>query len=365
MATTDFHDVLEMGVREGASDWHIREGYPAYIRVNGRLMQVEGFTPTREFLEKAVREICTDEQIARYEKDGDADFALQEDGVGRFRVNLHRQRTGICLSFRHIKPKVPEFADLGLPGVITQIASEERGIIIVTGTTGSGKSTTLAAMLEYMNDHFDRHVITIEDPIEYNFADRQCIFEQREIGLDVSSFDSALVHALRQDPDVIVVGEMRDRNSFDAALVASDTGHLVLSTLHTSNASQSIQRILDFYDEEDRKQIRMALATNLRAIISQRLLPRANGEGRVPAMEIMINTPIVRKLLQEERLEKLASAIESSGDDGMCTFNQSLLRLVNEGTITEKTALEWATNPEQLKMNLQGIFLSSTSAIIG
>ena len=364
MAKTDFHEILDLGVREGASDWHIREGRPVVLRVSGKLVEVEGFTPTRGFLTKAVGQVCAPPAITRYEEHGDADFAHEEEAVGRFRVNLHRQRGRMCLTFRHVKPKVPAFEELGLPDVLREIASEERGIIIVTGTTGSGKSTTLAAMLEHMNDLFDRHVITIEDPIEFDFGDRRCIFEQREVGPDTSSFASALRHALRQDPDVIVVGEMRDRESFDAALIAADTGHLVLATLHTSNASQSVQRILDFYEEGGREQIRIALSTNLRAIISQRLVPRAEGSGVVPAMEILINRPIVRKLLHEGRLEKLPQAIETGGGDGMMTFNQSLLRLIEQGVITERTALEKATNPEQLQMNLNGIFLSA-GAIIG
>lgn len=365
MAATEFHDLLELGVKEGASDWHIRQGATVFLRVSGRLREVEGFVPSGEFLDKAVREICGQKQLDEYEEHGDSDFAHQEDDVGRFRVNLHRQRGLISLTFRHVKPKVPEFAELGLPPVVKDIASADRGIIIVTGTTGSGKSTTLAAMLEFMNESFDRHIITVEDPIEFDFRDGQCIFQQREVGPDTSSFRSALIHALRQDPDVIVVGEMRDQESFETAIVAADTGHLVMTTLHTSNASQSIQRILDLYSEEEREQILRALSTNLRAVISQRLVPRAEGEARVPTVEVMINTPIVRKLLEEGRLEKLAQAIETSSGDGMMTFNQSLYELANAGLITQETALQSASNPEQLKMNFQGIFLSSTNSIIG
>ena len=270
----------------------------------------------------------------------------------------------MALTFRHIKAKLPNFTDLGLPEVIQKIAADERGIILVTGTTGSGKSTTLAAMLEYMNCNFGRHVITVEDPIEYHYEDKYCVFEQREVGPDTSSFDSALIHALRQDPDVIVVGEMRNRDSFDTALTAADTGHMVMSTLHTSNAPQSIQRILDFYEEEERKQVRLSLASCLHAIISQRLVPKVGG-GRAPALEIMINTPVVRKLLEEDKLDKLASAIEAGEHDGMMSFNQCLLKLVNDSIITEETALDNATNPEQLQMNLKGIFLTTGSAILG
>ena len=365
MAVSNFRDVLELGVESGASDWHIREGSPVYLRVSGALSEVEGLVPSKEFLEETLQQICTERDLANFEEHGDSDFAHYEDDIGRFRVNLHRQRNLIALTFRHIKAKVPDFKNLGLPDILQDIAGSERGIVLVTGTTGSGKSTTLAAMLEYMNEHSNRHIITIEDPIEYHFSDRNCIFEQREVGPDTSSFDSALIHALRQDPDVIVVGEMRNRHSFDTALTAADTGHLVMSTLHTSNASQSIQRILDFYEEQERKQVRLSLASNLQAIVSQRLVPRATGGGVAPANEVMIKTPIIRKLLEEDKLDKLAQAIEAGEGDGMMSFNQCLLKLVNASIITEELALEKATNPEQLKMNLKGIFLSSGSAILG
>jgi twitching motility protein PilT len=260
---------------------------------------------------------------------------------------------------------VPDLEKLGLPEIIQDIAKSERGIILVTGTTGSGKSTTLACMMEYMNTHMARHIITIEDPVEYAFVDKKSFFEQREVGLDTISFDSALVAALRQDPDVIVVGEMRRRESFDAALTAADTGHLVMSTLHTTNASQTIQRILDFYPHEERKQVRLALATNLAAIVCQRLMPKAMGKGVVPGLEVMINSPVIRKLLEEDKLDRVGAAIEASRSEGMMSFNQCLLEQVNAGLITEEVAMERATNPEALAMNLKGIFLGTDGGIIG
>jgi len=365
MAQTKFHDLLAAGVEAGASDWHIREDSTVVLRVDGELREIEGFIPDKEFLTAAVEEIATEKDLQTYDEHGDADFAHSEDDVGRFRVNLHRQRNLMALTLRHIKSKVPDLAKLGLPAVLQTVASKERGIVLVTGTTGSGKSTTLACMLEYMNTHFARHIITIEDPVEFSFTDRTSVFEQREVGMDTSSFQSALIHALRQDPDVVVVGEMRSRNSFDTALTAADTGHMVMSTLHTSNASQTIQRILDFYPDEERDQVRIALSVNLQAIICQRLLPKAIGKGVAPALEIMLNTPSVRKLLEENKLDKLPLAIESSTNDGMQTFDQCFLKLVNDGIITEDMALEKATNPEKLRMNLQGIFLSSGSSILG
>jgi len=247
---------------------------------------------------------------------------------------------------------------------VLDIAVAHRGIVLVTGTTGSGKSTTLACMLEYMNEHDSRHIITIEDPIEYVFRDKNCIFEQREVGLDAINFQSALVHSLRQDPDVIVVGEMRKRESFDTALHAADTGHLVMTTLHTTNAPQTITRILDFYPHEEREQVRKSLAGSLYAIICQRLMPRAVGKGVIPGMEVMINTPVVRKLLFEGKVDKLPAAIEASRSEGMMSFNQCLLDLVNDGLITEETAMERASNPEALRMALKGIYLGSESGII-
>ena len=365
MAISKFHAILETGVQAGASDWHIREDSTVVLRVDGSLHEISDFVPTREFLEEAVREICTEKDFEKFDETGDADFAHQEDDVGRFRVNLHKQRNLWSLTLRHIKARVPNIENLGLPEIILSVAESHRGIILVTGTTGSGKSTTLACMLEYMNSTMSRHIITIEDPIEYFFKDNLCIFEQREVGLDCISFDSALTASLRQDPDVIVVGEMRKRESFDTALTAADTGHLVMSTLHTSNASQSIQRILDFYPDEERKQIRLALATNLQAIICQRLLPRASGKGVVPGLEVMINNSTIKKLLEEDKLDKLASAIEAGRGDGMMSFNQCLLDLVNRGLITEEQALEKSSNPDMLRMNLKGIFLNTDNAILG
>jgi len=365
MPTSGLRDVLELAVAEGASDIHVREGAGAMLRVDGRLAAVRGFAASSEELDAILTQICSPTDLQRFEEHGDSDFAHVEDEIGRFRVNLHRQRGKRSLSLRHIKAKIPAFADLRLPDVIKNIASAPRGIILVTGTTGSGKSTTLAAMLEHMNDTCSRRVITIEDPIEFDFEDRQCVFEQREVGLDTSSFDSALVHALRQDPDVIVVGEMRTRESFDTALAAADTGHLVLSTLHTSNAAQTIQRILDFYPEAERDQIRHSLSTNLRAITSQRLIPRADGSTRVPAVEVMTNAPIVRKLIAEGKLDKLPQAIETGGSNGMMSYNQSLLKLCDQDVITQEEALQASTNPERLRMILQGIFLTETNAIVG
>ncbi len=365
MAVSKFRSILETGVKARASDWHIREGATVCLRVDAQLVEITDFITTKEFLKEAVKDICGKKHLDDFEQNGDSDFAHFEDGVGRFRVNLHRQRGLMCLTLRHVKDKIPDVDALGLPRIILKLAEAQRGIILVTGTTGSGKSTTMACMLEHMNQNMARHIISIEDPIEYTFEDKNCIFEQREVGLDTISFRSALIHSLRQDPDVIVVGEMRNSESFDTATHAADTGHLVMTTLHTTNASQTIQRILDFYPHQEREEIRKSLAANLFAIVSQRLMPRAIGKGVIPGMEIMIASPIIRKLISEGRLDKLPSAIEASTAEGMMSFNQCLLKLVNDGLITEEVALERATNPDALKMNLKGIFLGTDGGIIG
>ncbi len=362
---TKLRAILETGVKARASDWHIREGSTIVLRVDAELVEMPDFVPDRKFLLEAIKEICDERAQKNFLKTGDADFAHAEEGVGRFRVNLHRQRGLISLSFRHVKGKVPSLDELNLPDIILQIAGTQRGIVLVTGTTGSGKSTTLACMLEHMNQTMARHIITIEDPIEYTFKDAHCIFEQREIGIDTTSFHEAMIHSLRQDPDTIIVGEMRDRESFDTALQAADTGHLVMTTLHTTNAPQSVQRILDFYPQSERNQIRMALAVNLAAIISKRLLPRAVGKGVNPGKVIMHHTPLKSKLNYNADFEKLTPAIEASRSEGMMTFNQCLLQLVNRGEITEEMALGRSDNPEALQMNLKGIFLSADGGIVG
>jgi twitching motility protein PilT len=362
MVRSSLHDVLATGVAEGASDWHIREDSNVVLRVDGSLVEVD-FLTSRDFLEHAISEIITPGNMEDYRRTGDADFAFEEEGVGRFRSNLHRQRGKMGLTLRFVKGKVPNIAELNLPDVLRTISEGNNGIVFVTGTTGSGKSTTLAGMIDHMNTKLSRHIITIEDPIEYTFKDGTSIIEQREVGLDAETFGSALIHSLRQDPDVIVIGEMRNTETFETALAASETGHLVMTTLHTKDAGQSVNRILDMYPNDQRDSVRNSLSTSLRAIICQRLVPRATGKGVVPVTEILISTPIVRKLIAENRLAKLSSAIEGGEDDGMISFNKCLLKLVNDGVITEEAALETSDNAQSLKMNLKGIFLSDGGII--
>jgi twitching motility protein PilT len=283
--------------------------------------------------------------------------------IGRFRTNLFQQRGQWCLAMRYVKTVVPSFEELGLLEQTRKIAESPRGIVLVAGSTGSGKSTTLAAMIEHINANFKKHIITLEDPIEYVFEDNQCVVEQREVGLDTLSFHHALKHVLRQDPDIIMIGEMRDSVSFTAAMSAADTGHLVLSTLHTTNASQSVNRILDFFKADEREQIRRQLAGTLQAVVCQRMVGTV-AAGMTPALEIMINTPTVKKLIEENRLDKLQAAIETGTDDGMLNFNQALFNLVKQGKVSEKEALAKATNPQALEMNFKGIFLDEGRRIL-
>jgi twitching motility protein PilT len=299
----------------------------------------------------------------RLDEEREIDFSYFVPVVGRFRTNLFQQRGQWCLAMRFVKTQVPGFEELGLLAQVKKIAESHRGIVLVAGATGCGKSTTLAAMVEHINNNFKKHIISLEDPIEYVFEDNQSVIEQREVGLDTLSFHHALRNVLRQDPDVIMIGEMRDDLSFSAAMSAADTGHLVLSTLHTTNASQSVSRVLEFFKADEREQIRRQIASTLYAVVCQRMVGTLDGKS-TPALEILINTPMVRKLLEENRLDKLPAAIETGLDDGMLTFNQALFDLVKAGRVSEKEALSKATNPQALEMNFKGIFLDEGRRII-
>jgi len=356
--------VLELAAESHASDIHIKTGRAAVLRIGGDLIECN-FDVTPACMDNILQLLLNNEKRKKYEETGDVDLSYAEKDVGRFRVNVHRQRGTPAITMRFVKSNILNFAQLGLPPSIAKITEMERGIVFVTGTTGSGKSTTLASIINNINELKRKHIITIEDPIEYEFSDINSIIEQREVGLDTVSFDSAFISSLRQDPDIIVIGEMRGRESFDCALKAADTGHLVFSTLHTSNASQSINRILDLYDASEHNSLRQALSANLAAVVSQRLIPKANGKGVAPAVEIMFNTPTVAALLIENKLDKLPAAIEGGRNEGMQSFNQSLMDLIKSGTITEEAALHYATNTESLKMNLKGVFLGRENKILG
>ena len=359
-----FHRVLKAAVEGGASDVHLKVGTPVIVRINRQLIAIECPYPTDAWMNSIVKQITPVHLRQKLEEDREIDFSYFVAGIGRFRTNLFQQRGQWCLAMRFVKTLVPSFEELGLLPQIRKIAESPRGIVLVAGSTGCGKSTTLAAMVEHINSSSKKHIITLEDPIEYVFEDNQSVIEQREVGLDTLSFHSALVHVLRQDPDIIMIGEMRDAISFTAAMSAADTGHLVLSTLHTTNASQSISRVLDFFKAEEREQIRRQLSGCMQAVVCQRMVTTVSG-AVTPALEIMINTPTVKKLIEENRLDKLPAAIETGADDGMLNFNQALFQLVKDGKVSQREALAKASNPQALEMNFKGIFLDEGRRILG
>jgi len=359
-----FTKILRAAVDAHASDLHIKVGHPITFRINRQLITVDAPTPTDAWFETVLQHIVPKHLMSALEKDRESDFSYYVAGVGRFRTNVFQQGGKWALAMRHVKSQVPNFETLGLAPVCKDIAESPRGIVLLAGTTGSGKSTTLAAMIEHVNENFKKHIVTLEDPVEYTFEDNQSIIEQREVGLDTQSFQRGLKSVLRQDPDIIMVGEMRDSISIQAAISAADTGHLVLSTIHTTNAATSIGRILDFFPAEERDTVRRQLSTSMRAVICQRMVQTLDGK-MTPAQEIMLNTPVIRKMIEENRLEKLSAAIETGRDDGMQSFNQGLYDLVKAGRISKEAALEKATNAQALEMMFQGIFLSSGSRILG
>jgi twitching motility protein PilT len=359
-----FQRILKTAVEGAASDVHLKIGTPVIFRINRQLIAIECPYPTEPWMNSIVGQITPSHLKRKLDEEREIDFSYFLPGIGRFRTNLFQQRGQWCLAMRFVKTMVPSFEELGLLSQLRSIAESPRGVVLVSGTTGCGKSTTLAAMIEHINSNFKKHIITLEDPIEYVFEDNQSVVEQREVGLDTLSFHHALIHVLRQDPDIIMIGEMRDDISFTAAMSAAETGHLVLSTLHTTNAAQSINRILDFFKAEEREQVRRQLSGCLQAVICQRMVTTVSGTV-TPALEIMINTPTIRKLLEENRLDKLGAAIETGSDEGMLNFNQSLFQLVKDGKVSQKEALSKASNPQALEMNFKGIFLDEGRRILG
>ena len=356
--------ILQKAVETNASDVHLKADAQPFFRVNGVL--VESGLPKLggDDLTHAVLDILPAHLKNKPEPNQEMDFSHYEDEVGRFRVNVFMSHQIPTLAFRYVKTRIPTIESLHLPPILEKLALTDSGIIMLCGATSSGKSTTLAALLDCINRHQRCRIITVEDPVEYIFTDMQSVITQREVGLDTPSFHSALKHVLRQDPDVIMIGEMRDSISLSVALSAAETGHLVLSTLHVNTAAQSVHRILDFFPNNERDQVRMTLASNLAAVLCQRLVPVKQG-GVMAAVEIMINTPTVRKQISENKLDILQAAIETGTEDGMQTFNQALFKLIKSGIVTEKNGLACSPSPEQLKMNLQGIFLDEGRRILG
>jgi twitching motility protein PilT len=339
--------------REG-SDLHVKVGVPPTVRLHGELSHLEGFGElTAEDTEKAFHDIAEARSLAEFEADGEADFSYAITGVSRFRVNVFKQRGTTSIVCRAIPFEIRSVEDLGLPQVVTSLAEEQRGIVLVTGTTGSGKSTTLAAMIDHINLTRPHHIVTLEDPIEYLHQDKRSIVNQREVGSDTESFGRAMRRVLRQDPDVILVGEMRDEETVRTALSAAETGHLVLSTVHTLDATETVNRIIDFFPPHLQHQARVMLASTLKGAIAQRLVPDISGEGRVPASEILVVTGRVQDLIMNpEETGKITEVISEGEFYGMRTFDQSLLGYVMEGKVSEEVALDFASSPHDFKLML-------------
>ena len=361
----DIKAILSVALQGGASDVHLKVGLPPLFRINGGLVPLKnGPRLTAEVLLGLVESMTSPEQLGHYHRDHELDFAFQLPTLGRFRVNAFQQRGNPGMVLRVISNDIKSIDELGLPPVLRNVVEESRGLVLVTGATGSGKSTTLAALINQINMVRTSHIVTIEDPIEYVFRDKRSVINQREVGEDTRSFAVALRAALRQDPDVILVGEMRDQVTIETALNAAETGHLVLSTLHTVDASDTVSRIIGMFPPHQHNQIRLALAGNLRMIISQRLLKTANGRGRVAAMEILIATARIRELLEEEgRVMELREAIaDGHANYAMQTFDQHLMALLSRGSITREAALENCTNRDDFLLRLAGVQGSSDSS---
>ena len=358
-------DLLAIAVESGASDLHLKVGSYPMMRVNGLLtICSEDKRLDRSDTEAMADTLFSADQREKFRRAQEVDLAYSVSGLGRFRCNVFQQRGSIALVLRVIPTRVKNIDELGLPPVLKRIAQEERGLVLVTGTTGSGKSTTLAAMIDYVNASRSSHIMTVEDPIEYLHRDNRSIVSQREVNVDTQSFSHALRSALRQDPDVILVGEMRDHETVETALLAAETGHLVFSTLHTLDATETINRIIAVFPPHQQRQMRIQLASVLKAAIAQRLLPRADGLGRIPAVEVMVATAFIRDcIIDKDRTPQIHGAIASGTSQyGMQTFDQSIFNLYAQGFVTLDEALRWATNVDEFKLKVQGISTTSDMA---
>jgi len=353
--------LLEHMIQVGASDLHVKPGIPPVVRVNGKLQPTQFPAPTPKEMEEVASKILTPIQREKFETTREVDFAFGVTGLARFRANFYVQRSSIAMVFRHVPVNIRSADELGLPPVITDLAQRARGLILVTGTVGSGKSTTMAAMVQAINKTLNSSIITIEDPIEFLHRDDKSMINQREVGSDTASFADALRHILRQDPNVILIGEIRDVETMEIALKAADTGHLVLSTLHTTDAPQTINRIISFFPPHHHQEVRYLLASTLQGIISQRLVRRADGSGRVPAVEVLVTTGNVRDCIIEPEKTPLLHQImrESVTTHQMQTFDQALMKLYQEDVITLDDALRASSKPHELTLRLKGIQATS------
>jgi twitching motility protein PilT len=353
--------VLEEMIRRNGSDLHIFVGFPPVFRINGSLEPMDHESVSPEDMVRLAEQILTPKQLKEFETNKEIDFGFGVPGLGRFRANLCKQRGTIAMVFRLVPMEIPSIESLQLPPVLSEIAKRHRGLVLVTGITGSGKSTTLASMLQLINTERQAKIVTIEDPIEFLHTKRNGLVAQREVGTDTNSFGHALRHVLRQDPDVIMVGEIRDRETMEIAITAANTGHLLLSTLHTIDASQTINRVISFFPTHQHQEVRLLLASCLAAIVSLRLVPRQDGQGRVPAVEVMLCTPTIQEyIIDPAKTVMIRQAIqEGHRQYGMQTFDQSLMKLYKDGVISFDNALANSTSPDEFTLRVKGIEASS------
>ena len=347
------HDLLRMMVQKDGSDLFITAGAVPSMKVDGKMTPLSNQSLSPSHTQVLVHSIMNDRQMAEFDASQECNFAISLPGVSRFRVNAFTQRGSVGVVLRVIRTDIPEFADLDLPPILKDIAMTTRGLVIFVGATGSGKSTSLAAMVGYRNENSKGHIITIEDPIEFIHNHRNCIVTQREIGVDTESYEIALKNTLRQAPDVILIGEIRDRETMDYAIAFAETGHLCLSTLHANSTNQALDRIINFFPEERRAQLLMDLSLNLKGIVSQRLIPNADGEGRVPAVEVMLNTPLMSDLIFKGQVHEIKELMAKSNELGMHTFDQALFDLYESGRITYEDALRNADSLNDLRLRIK------------
>jgi twitching motility protein PilT len=363
----DFKSILQEMIRRNGSDLHLKVGRPPAIRVDGELEQIEHPALRPEDLKALAEQLMTPRQVKQFGDERECDFAIGVPGIGRFRVNIYQQRGSLCFAMRSIPYQPRSLAELNLPAVIEEISMKPRGLVLVTGVTGSGKSTALAAMIQHINQNRRANVITIEDPIEFLHRDGMSLINQREVGTDTATFGQALRRVLRQDPDIILIGEIRDLETLDTALKAADTGHLVFSTLHTTDATQTINRVLSFYPPHQQAEVRFSLASALQAVISLRLVPRADKGGRIPACEVLINTAAVRDNIRDmTKMLDIPDLIkEGAVQYGMQSFDQSLMQHYSRGIISYESAVFYATSPSEFALRVQGVAGTSDTSWSG
>jgi twitching motility protein PilU len=347
------HDLLRAMIAKKASDLFLTAGFPPALKVDGRMTPVSSQSLTPVHTQELARAIMNDKQAAEFERGKECNFAINPPGIGRFRVNAFVQQQRVGLVLRTITTTIPRFEDLGLPDVLKEVSMTKRGLVIVVGATGSGKSTTLAAMVGYRNENSYGHIITIEDPIEYVHDHKNCLVTQREVGVDTESWEAALKNTLRQAPDVIMIGEIRERETMEHAIAFAETGHLCLGTLHANSANQALDRIINFFPEERRTQLLMDLSLNLKGMISQRLIPKKDGKGRAAAIEIMLNSPLISDLIFKGEVHEIKEIMKKSRELGMQTFDQALFELYESGQISYEDAMRNADSMNELRLAIK------------